>query len=125
MRASVCPRPIEPSPDGVDLRPFACISLLSSIGPMATWDDVRRLALALPETSEVSRWGNLTWSVRDGRKDRGFVWERPLRKADLAALGPSAPEGPILAARLEHEGHKFALIEEEPSVYFTTPHFNG
>jgi hypothetical protein len=92
---------------------------------MATWDDVRRMALSLPETSEVSRWGNTTWSVRDGRKERGFVWERPLRKSDLAALGPSAPEGPILAARLEHEGHKFALIEADAAVYFTTPHFNG
>jgi hypothetical protein len=92
---------------------------------MPTWDDVRRLALALPETSEGSRWGNTSWTVREGRKDRGFVWERPLRKSDLAALGSAAPDGPILAARLEHEGHKHALIAEDPEVFFTTPHFDG
>jgi hypothetical protein len=92
---------------------------------VATWDDVRRLALALPETTEGSRWGTTTWNVKDGRKDRGFVWERPLRKADLAALGSAAPDGPILAARLEHEGHKHALIAEDPAVFFTTPHFDG
>ena len=50
---------------------------------------------------------------------------RPLRKSDLAALGPDAPGGEILGARTEHEGAKFALIEEQPEIYFTTPHFNG
>lgn len=91
---------------------------------MATWDDVRRLALALPQTSErTSRtsWDTAAWTV----KDKGFVWERPLRKSDLAALGPAAPDGPILAAHVPDEGVKFALIADDPAVYFTTPHFNG
>ena len=26
---------------------------------------------------------------------------------------------------MEHEGAKLALIESEPEIYFTTPHFNG
>ena len=46
---------------------------------MATWEDVRRLALGLPETTEDLSHGNLFWRVRD----KGFVWERPLRAADL------------------------------------------
>jgi hypothetical protein len=88
---------------------------------MATWDDVRRIALSLPETSEGLRWGTASWQVRD----KGFVWERPLRKSDLTALGDAAPDGPILGARVEHLGAKEALIQSEPGVFFTTPHFDG
>jgi len=91
---------------------------------MATWDDVRRLALALPQTTETSAHGHSgepAWKV----KDKAFAWVRPLRRGDLEALGADAPEGPVLAARVEHEGAKLALIESDPSVYFTIPHFNG
>jgi hypothetical protein len=88
---------------------------------MATWDDVRRIALGLPETSEGSSFGNTAWKVRD----KGFVWERPLRKSDLEALGDAAPEGPILGARVEHLVAKEALIANDPDVFFTTPHFDG
>jgi hypothetical protein len=92
-----------------------------SLSGVASWDDVRRIALALPETSErVSR--NLRqWQV----KDKGFVWERPLRRADLEALGDDAPDGPILGARVEHLVAKEALLADDPGVYFTTPHFDG
>ena len=88
---------------------------------MAGWDDVRRIALGLPETSERTSWGNASWRVRD----KQFVWERPLRQADLSALGDAAPAGPILGARVEHVGAKEALIADDPGVYFTTPHFDG
>ena len=88
---------------------------------MAGWDDVRRAALAMPETSEGESRGLRGWSVRK----KGFVWERPLRKADVAALGPAAPDGDILGVRVEHVGAKDALLETEPDVYFTTPHFDG
>jgi hypothetical protein len=86
---------------------------------MATWEDVRRLALALPETDETPR--GFQWRV----KGKGFVWERPLRKGDLEALGDTAPTGEILGARVPDEGAKFALIADDPTVYFTTPHFHG
>jgi hypothetical protein len=88
---------------------------------VATWDDVRRIALALPETSERPSHGNNSWRVRD----KLFVWERPLRPSDLRALGDAAPDGPILGARVEHVGAKEALIADDPAVYFTTPHFDG
>ncbi|WP_054045916.1 MmcQ/YjbR family DNA-binding protein [Alloactinosynnema sp. L-07] len=87
---------------------------------MATWDDVRRIALALPETEETSS-DTAQWRVRS----KGFVWERPLRKADLAALGEAAPTGPILGVWVADEGVKHALIADDPAVFFTTPHFNG
>ena len=88
---------------------------------MADWDDVERLALALPETAEGTSYGNRAWTV----KGKGFVWERPLRKTDLEALGDAAPDGPILGARVEHLGAKEALLADDPDVYFTTPHFDG
>jgi hypothetical protein len=88
---------------------------------MAGWDDVRRLALALPETGERVSRDCLQWRV----KDKLFVWERPLRRADLEALGDRAPDGPILGARVEHLGAKEALLADDPKVFFTTPHFDG
>jgi hypothetical protein len=92
------------------------------VSGMATWDDVRRLALALPQTVEgSSREGLGSWSV----KDKTFVWERPLRRGDLEALGDAAPKGPVLAARVPDLGAKEALVADDGDVYFTTPHFNG
>lgn len=88
---------------------------------MATWEDVRRIALALPETDERLSRGLRQWLVRD----KLFVWERPLRRADLEALGDAAPDGPILGARVEHLGAKEALLADDPGVFFTTPHFDG
>jgi hypothetical protein len=88
---------------------------------VATWDDVRRIALELPETSEGVSRDLRRWVV----KDKGFVWERPLRKADYEALGDAAPDGPILGARVEHLVAKEALLADDPSVFFTTPHFDG
>ena len=88
---------------------------------MATWDDVRRLALALPETAEVLSRGRPQWRVRD----KLFVWDRPLRRSDLEALGDRAPAGPVLGARVEHLGAKEAMLADPSGVFFTTPHFDG
>ena len=88
---------------------------------MANWDDVRRLALALPETTETVSRELRQWRV----KDKGFVWERPLRRADLEALGDDAPDGPILGAWVEHLVAKEALLADDPGIFFTTPHFDG
>jgi hypothetical protein len=89
---------------------------------MANWNDVHRLALRLPQTVErSSRDGLLDWRV----KDKSFAWERPLRRADLQALGDAAPSGPILAAHVPDLGVKQALLADDADVYFTTPHFDG
>jgi hypothetical protein len=58
-------------------------------------------------------------------RDKTFAWERPLRRADLLALGDAAPAGPILGVRVPDLGAKEALLADDPDVYFTTPHFNG
>jgi hypothetical protein len=88
---------------------------------MATWEDVERIALGLPETEEGTSHGNRSWRV----KEKGFVWERPLRRSDLEALGAGAPAGPILGVRTEHLVAKEAILASNPDVFFTTPHFDG
>src|SRR6201981_626386 len=88
---------------------------------MATWDDVASIIGELQLTDELSPH---EWRV--GKKL--IAWERPLRKSDreaLAALGIEPPEGDILGVRVADEGVKFALIADEPDVYFTTSHFDG
>jgi hypothetical protein len=85
---------------------------------MATWKDVARVVAALPETTESTP---RTWRVRK----KLIVWERPLRKADVEALGADAPKGDALGARVADEHVKFALIADDPDVFFTTPHFDG
>jgi hypothetical protein len=79
---------------------------------------VARIVAKFPETAEPAP---RNWRVRK----KLIVWERPLRKADYQALGADAPTGDILGARVADEGVKFALIADNPAVYFTTPHFDG
>jgi hypothetical protein len=89
---------------------------------VATWDDVARICLALPGTTEaVSSRGRRRWLVRG----RTFLRERPLHQKDLAELGDAAPAGAVLVAFVPDEGAKAALLTEEPDVYFTTSHFDG
>jgi hypothetical protein len=88
---------------------------------MATWEDVQQIALALPETSERLSRDMRQWRV----KDKLFVWERPLRRKEIEALGEKAPDGPIMGARVEHLGAKEALLADDPAIFFATPHFDG
>ena len=87
---------------------------------MATWNDVRRKALALPETTEILR-NTAAWAVRN----KVFAWERPLRPSDLKALGARAPRGAILAVWVEDLLVKEARLAAQPEALFTTPHFDG
>lgn len=88
---------------------------------MATLEDVRRLALAMPGAEESTMWGSAAWKVRKTL----FVWERPLRRKDLEHLGDAAPTGAVMGARVEHEQAKLALLADPSGVFFTTPHFDG
>lgn len=88
----------------------------------ATWDDVARLALALPEATERPSYSaTRSWRVRD----RAFAWERPLGEADVAELGDAAPAGPVLGIRVPDVAARGDLIADSPGVYFTTSHFAG
>ena len=88
---------------------------------MANLDDVRALALGLPEAQERSgHEGTAAWHVRG----KGFVWERPLRRGAREALGDAAPDGLVLGVRVADLDAKEAVLAEQPAA-FTTPHFDG
>lgn len=87
-----------------------------------TVEDAARLALALPEVSEGTRFGHRTWFVAG----KGFAWERPLSKADVRRLaGQPPPEGPLLAVRVANLEEKEVLMIDPPHGFFDIEHFRG
>jgi hypothetical protein len=85
------------------------------------WEDVRRIAMALPGSEERLSRERLQWRVGG----KLFVWERPLREKEVLELGAEAPDGPVMGARVEHLIAKEALLAEDPALFFTTSHFKG
>jgi hypothetical protein len=75
---------------------------------VATEDDVRRIALSLPETIEKPWFGSPGFRV----KDKSFLRIR------------SEAEG-ALVVFVADLGEKEALIASEPDKFFTTPHYDG
>jgi hypothetical protein len=78
---------------------------------MARWEQVRRYALALPGAIEETSYGDAAWKVNK----KLFVWERPLPKSDIAALGDAAPTGAILGVRTADLAMKEALLASDPA----------
>jgi hypothetical protein len=75
---------------------------------MATEDDVRELALALPEVSEEQ------WYRTPGYKVAGKGFLRLRNEAEGA-----------LVVFVSDLGEKEALLAAHPQAYFTTPHYDG
>jgi hypothetical protein len=90
---------------------------------MATWDDVERIMSGLPSVQEGTTFGNRAWRI--GSTGPAFAWDRPLSKKDRRDLGDAAPDGPILAVRLEDIDSREALLSGGPPACFTIPHFDG
>lgn len=74
---------------------------------MAGWDDVRRIALSFPEAEESGE-------DRTAFRVRGKLFAWAARERD----------GGGLAVRVERE-EKELILESNPSVYFTSPHYDG
>lgn len=87
---------------------------------MATPEDVRRIALSLPQTVEAD--DGLAFRVRAGSTTKLFAWawlERP------ASGGARVPNPDVLAVRVSGEDEKRMLLMSEPEVFFTEPHYDG
>ena len=58
--------------------------------------------------------------MRGGEVPLGLIGDQ--RELDALVGHPDAEN---VAVRVSDEGVKFALIADEPGIYFTTPHFDG
>ncbi|WP_074318257.1 MmcQ/YjbR family DNA-binding protein [Micromonospora cremea] len=83
---------------------------------MADADDVRRLALALPQAVEIDSEGF------DFRVDgKGFVWSYPERRPGE----PRVIRTDIAVLFVGDEAEKQALLLGEPDLFFTAPGYDG
>lgn len=87
-----------------------------------TIDAAGTYAASLPDVTVGTSWGHKTWMINE----RGFAWQRPFSKADIARYGDETPPaGEILAVRTDGLDGKDALLALELPGFFTIPHFNG
>jgi hypothetical protein len=83
---------------------------------VADADDVRRLALALPDVVEIDSDG---FDFRVANK--GFVWSYPERQAGRGRV----IRDDIAVLYVGDEAEKQALVLGEPDLFFTTPSYDG
>src|SRR6202451_4290418 len=83
---------------------------------MADADDVRRVALDLPDVEEIDSDG---FDFRVGGK--GFIWSYPERLPGR----PREIRTDIAVLFVGDEAEKQALLLGEPDVFFTTPGYDG
>ena len=81
---------------------------------MATQADVRRIALALPETCQEA--GRFSFSV-DG-KAFAWIW---MERVDPKR--PRVPNPEVIAVRVASQMDKAGLLAMDPAVFFTEPHY--
>jgi hypothetical protein len=87
---------------------------------MATEADVRRLALALPDTEEATNDFAFSVMVNDTRK--GFAW---CWKERVVPKKPRVPNRTVLAMRVANNFEKDLMMHAEPEKYVVDPHYNG
>jgi hypothetical protein len=87
---------------------------------MANQDDVRRIALSLPGTTEGK--DRFAFTVENKGKAKGFVWVWLERKEPKK---PRTPRADVLAVRVRDQAEKAALLAGDPERFFTEPHYNG
>ena len=87
---------------------------------MADQEDVRRIALALPGTSEGEE--HFAFSVLNKNKQKGFVWAWNER---VAPNKPKVPSTVVVAVRVADLSEKEALLASGDEKFFTEPHYNN
>jgi hypothetical protein len=87
---------------------------------MADQEDVRRIALSLPDTSEGET--HFAFSVRHKGKEKGFVWAWNER---VHPKQPKVPRADVVAVRVASQWDKEALLAADSQKFFTEPHYNG
>lgn len=87
---------------------------------MADQEDVRRIALSLPGTSEGD--DRFAFSVGNGGQQKGFAWVWMERKEPKKLR---LPRPDVLAVRVKDQAEKAALLAGDPEQFFTEPHYNG
>jgi len=87
---------------------------------MADQQDVRRIALALPETRESEE--HFAFSVLNKGKQKGFVWAWNER---VTPKKPKVPNPDVVAIRVADQHEKEALLSTGEEAFFTEPHYNG
>jgi len=80
---------------------------------VATWDDVRGIALDLPGATEDDSGSTRAWRVGS----KAFAWERILRRGERAALA-DPPDGPALGLRTADVEAVDGLLAARPTVFF-------
>jgi hypothetical protein len=76
---------------------------------VADWETVREIASAFPEVEEYTSHGQPSFRVRG----KLFAWMSPKREAEGAFV-----------VRVDRD-EKQLLIETNPDVYYSTPHYKG
>lgn len=88
---------------------------------MADQDDVRRIALALPQA--VGDEESFSFGVRyPSGKQKSFAW------VWLERLDPKkgrVPQPDVVAVRVPNEGAKQELLASDPAKFFTEQHYDG
>jgi hypothetical protein len=87
---------------------------------VADQDDVRRIALSLPATSEEV--GRFAFAVLNKGKQKGFVWSWLERVEPKKAR---VPRDDVVAVRVADQEEKELLLAADPAKFFTEPHYNG
>jgi len=87
---------------------------------MATQEDVRRIALALPGTIAATQ--GFAFSVEHKGKAKGYVWVWMER---VDPRKPRVPQPQVIAARVADQVEKASLLAADPDKFFTEPHYHG
>jgi hypothetical protein len=93
------------------------------MGTVADQDDVRRIALSLPETVEAEDhfgFGVRNKAARSGTKQFAWAWNERVTPGR-----PRVPRPDVLAVRVAGQTAKEMLLAADAAKFFTEPHYNG